>query len=138
MRKALGVWVLAWALWAVVMVLLTACSSPTGTPEMGARFVPPFHWATDYQEVWERCGSTLRTHPLIPYTRLNFFVVPGLSFRWNGQDAIGLWLGEAIYLSESVVDWPVARRHEMLHAQLGEIGHPPIFIYCDQLALEGF
>ena len=136
-RKALTWWALAWGLWALLMVLLTACAVPTEQPEMGARIEPPFSWGVEYGEVWAQCGSTLRQSPAIPYRELSFFVVPGQSFLWKGQYALGLWLGTSIYLAESVVDWPVARRHEMLHAQLGEVGHPPIFAYCDLLALEG-
>lgn len=118
-----------------LLLLLAACSSPAEPSDLGSPIPPRPEWRAWFADVWTRCGSTQVAKPAYRFESLEFRVVPGQSFRWGDQDAIGAWQGDRIYLSESVIDWPVSVRHEMLHAQLARSGHPPIFATCDSIAV---
>lgn len=119
------------ALW---LLLVLGCQLPTDPPDLGEPIPPRPEWATWYAEVWRDCGSTVRPQPALPFGALEFRVVPGPFFWWNGIQAIGAWQGHRIYLVADLLDWPVLVRHELLHAQLGTAGHPPIFAVCDRAA----
>jgi hypothetical protein len=117
------------------LVALAACADVVEPRDLGEPFAAPAVWREYYQDVWNRCGSTLRGQPAYPYGELEFRVVAGESISWDGKLALGAWEGNRIYLAEAVLDVPLVVRHEMLHAQAGQPGHPAIFATCDSLAV---
>jgi hypothetical protein len=117
------------------LVAAVACADPVEPRDLGEPIAAPAVWREYYQDVWNRCGSTLRSQPAYPYGALEFRVVPGESISWDGKLALGAWEGNRIYLAEAVLDVPLVVRHEMLHAQAGQPGHPAIFATCDSLAI---
>ena len=121
---------------AVVPLLLAgACSSPIEPRDLGEPIASPAIWRDYWQDVWRRCGSTQRSSPAWHFSQLEFRVVPGTSVPWDGRQALGAWEGNRIYIAETMLDVPLVVRHEMLHAQLGRDGHPPVFASCDSLAV---
>jgi hypothetical protein len=117
-----------------LVLLATACTGAVEPPDLGEPITPPALWRDYWHEVWNRCGSTLRTRPAYGFAQLEFRSVAGTSIPWDGQTALGAWEGNRIYIAESMLDVPLVVRHEMLHAQLGQPGHPAVFGTCDSLA----
>lgn len=117
------------------LLLGGACSSPIEPRDLGEPIASPAIWRDYWQDVWTRCGSTQRLMPAWQFTQIEFRVVPGSSVPWDGRQALGAWEGNRIYIAETMLDVPLVVRHEMLHAQLGKGGHPPVFASCDSLSV---
>lgn len=115
-----------------LIALCAACDSPTAPSSPYEAIEPRTSYQSMYREVWDSCGSKVRTIPVMPFHQIQWFHVPGVSFRVAGhpKDVIGWADDERIYLSELARNRPWAIKHEMLHAQLGGSGHPPIFEQC--------
>ena len=121
--------------WIAALVLTGSCTSPIEPRDLGEPIASPALWREYWQEVWTRCGSTQRSRPAWQFSQLEFRVVPGAWVPWDGRQALGAWEGNRIYIAETMMDVPLVVRHEMLHAQLGRSGHPPVFASCDSLAV---
>ena len=91
-------------------------------------------WQAYYTDVWFHCGSTLRIEPAIPYHKLRFHKVEAGSLNRDGMTVLGTTRGRDIYIVADLWTWPVVVRHEMLHAQYGVPGHPPVFAHCDSIS----
>jgi hypothetical protein len=117
-----------------LLAVVVACGDPVEPRDLGTPFTAPALWRDYYQDVWNRCGSTLRSRPAYEYGQIEFRVVDGEVIPWDGRVALGAWEGHRIYLAETVLELPLVVRHEMLHAQAGRSGHPAIFATCDSIA----
>lgn len=98
------------------LVLLLACTVPTA-PDA---FTPPAIYRAWYDATQDCAGVT----PVHRYEALRFHVAD------FPPSVLGYWAGRDIYLARDMIDWGPAVRHEMLHAILGEAGHPPAFTAC--------
>jgi len=101
-------------------LLLAACLT---APEPALPVLPEY--ATWYAETWTHCGATMRSRPAIPFAALTFHPLDA------NPDVLGRWEGTRIYLAPGVERSALVVQHEMLHAQLGTPGHPPVFARCD-------
>lgn len=117
----------------LLVLALAACTATE--PSGSVRVTPPPHFARWYEQAWRDCGSRERDTPAYPYTSLAFHKVPGVDFTMGTAPHryAGYWRGRDIYVAEYYWDEAMVVKHEFLHAQLGEGGHPPIFAKCDSL-----
>jgi len=106
----------------VCLLLALTCAGPT-TPA-GEPFMPPPAFAVWYAQLWDECGSGVVPRPAYPYPVLRFQVAD------LPPHVLGRWDGPVITLARGLEMWPPGVKHEMLHAQLGRPGHPPIFASC--------
>lgn len=99
-------------------LLLLACTAPF-SPAGASRVAPPAEYQAWWREVESCAGRTGR------FERVEWFLVPGRSFRAAGRDVIGRWEPpHRIYLA---ADWAAndfVVRHEILHDLIGRAGHP--------------
>ena len=127
---------------ALLACALSSCASlldlvmPRGAEEMS----PPAVYARWWQ-LTESCSGRSRDLASIRWYR-----TPGSSFIHDGEPAAGLSFGNRIVIAqEYLYDGPIVR-HEMLHALLGDGGHPrsaflgscAALVYCfDKCARDG-
>lgn len=107
----------------LMMLTLAACTEPLAPDLYEA---PPVYYVW-YDQVWWDCGSTVRAQPANKFSQLRFHTAKFPDYvlgKWNGRD---------IWIANDLIMWAPVVKHEMLHAQLGTPGHPPVFNECDTL-----
>jgi hypothetical protein len=131
----------------LLLVVLTGCL-PFEPPPAAERMAGEYFFA-DYAWAWTHCASTAATAPDIPARSLTWYRVPltggARAFTVDGVTAWG-WFhrsSRSVYVADWVVEEPSTlarwvRVHELLHAQTGLEGHPPLFAACrERLFAEG-
>lgn len=129
-----------------VLLLLAGCGCQQDSfaPDepFTALIPPPAHYVREYDWVLRHCTRTVRLYPAYQFPDLTFYRVnTGDTFtvRVSGKvvAATGYWERDKIYLVPEAVtqSLPLVLRHELLHAQLGHGGHPPVFAYCEALSI---
>lgn len=104
--------------WVVVLAVMGLSCNSTGPSGALTAPVPP-----EYRVWFDRTvacsGRTL------PFDRLQFFIVPGADFECPSGRCVGRWEPPyRIYLAEAWARSELVVRHEMLHALIGQPGHP--------------
>ncbi len=103
---------------ALLAVLYLGCAvAVPSEPDMPLYQTPNPEWIAGYHEA-ERCTGRQGD-----VTRIRWHVVPGDSFRVDGEQLIGLTIGHDIYLAENWAGHRWLARHEAIHA-LGIHDHP--------------
>ena len=103
-----------------------SCGFTTDSLPKGAvPLVTPVIYVTWWSEVEQCSGET------VDMSAVKWYYVPGDGGFQAGTsaDVVGVWqpAGNTITLAEYVVDNPLVVRHEMLHAVLKRVDHPPEF-----------
>lgn len=104
--------------WMAVVAVLTigGCGFE---PTDAAPLLPPDLYRTWWART-EDCSGLQRD-----FADIHFYVVPGTEFDCPSGKCVGRWEpGNHIYIAESHSQDEMVVRHEMLHALIGEAGHP--------------
>lgn len=117
-----------------------ACAVPLAPPP-AAFAVDGASFRGDYAWTWAHCAQAVVSTPRVAFHELAWFAVPverpDRGFVVAGQPVWGwyhrhehmIFLAEWV-VRESTVTARGVRVHELLHAQTGIDGHPPVFATC--------
>ncbi len=101
---------------------LTSCGLEPAPPVEGERFTPPATYRAWWAET-EACTGRTGSFDAVRWHR-----VPAVEstpfFRWEGRLIAGLWHGQSIFLSDSLLDLKALVQHEIVHALIQQPGHP--------------
>jgi hypothetical protein len=113
-------------LWPLLLVLF-GCSSfdPSAALPTGAE---PMVAPAAYQDWWEKTEACAER--LGRFSRIQWYEVPGVAtFATDMGPKVGLWIQNGssvlIVVAGHYENHEMVVRHEMLHALLGQEGHPP-------------
>lgn len=125
----------------VAVLLVTGCTAEGLAPDTVLVQItePPSHFRTAFNWVETNCVS----ESAVRFDHIDWWKVMAPYWSRNGQLRRGEYQPPTtILLSMEVVDsinGTYTLRHEILHAQLATVKHPPAFATCDSLAeIEGW
>ena len=112
--------------WLLALSGAAACEAltpPPATAPSAAAATPPPDYARWWEET-ERCSGLSGD-----FRTIEWYVIPRVStFATQHGERVGLWsassTGASVVLAENFADNELVVRHEMLHALLGQRGHP--------------
>lgn len=102
-----------------IVMLLCGCTTATEPAEPSA----PISALPDYRQWFEetKACSGLKGS----FDDLNFHVVSGDRFTCASGQCVGMWVApNHIYIAQPYLRHEMVVRHEMLHALIGQPGHP--------------